>query len=92
MFIVKTLLQSAYTNEPYDCVRNKGLPVDKTGQKHGLLLKLSAFVLVNSANTVPGAINRAICRSLRLNLWKIANFVFLRRGEVRAEGDLMILN
>ena len=58
---------------------------------HGLLLKFSPFVLVNSANTVPKAINRAICRSLRLNLWKIANFVFLRQGEVTAEGDLKIV-
>ena len=55
------------------------------------MLKFSTFVLVNSANAVPKAINRAICRSLRLNLWKIANFVFLRWGEVRAEGDSKIV-
>ena len=61
------------------------------GQKHEALLKFTAFVLINSANTVPEAINRAICPSLRLNLWKIANFVFLRRGEVRSEGDSKIV-
>ena len=54
-------------------------------------VKILPFVLVNSANTVPKAINRAICRSLRLNLWKIANFVFLRRGSVRTEGDSKIV-
>ena len=48
------------------------------------LLKFSRFVLINSANTVPKAINRAICPSLRLNLWKIANFVFLRRSGARS--------